>query len=184
MLSILVNKDRKTGGLLNASFKVLEWLGVLWENLLYYINEYGKKSTHQATDCLISHNGSLLGVLEQAYGEERTFSVFSYISKGKQTPQLISVLMLKGHFIAWKKKRDVMAYIIGSCLTSYLLNLMKRTQFSGYCGPDRSILKTTFQTESYLLVTKQNQDLEILRGRTATYLGLFQMKALRPFPSC
>lgn len=104
MLSILVNKDRKTGGLLNASFKVLEWLGVLWENLLYYINEYGKKSTHQATDCLISHNGSLLGVLEQAYGEERTFSVFSYISKGKQTPQLISVLMLKGHFIAWKKK--------------------------------------------------------------------------------
>ena len=29
-----------------------------------------------------------------------------------------------------------MAHIIGSCLTSYLLNLMKRTQFSGYCGPD------------------------------------------------
>ena len=48
----------------------------------------------------------------------------------------------------------------------------------------RSILKTTFQIESYPLVTKQNQDLEILRSRMATNSGLFQMKALRPFPSC
>ena len=56
-----------------------------------------------------------------------TSLLFSNTFKGKQTLQLISVLMLKELSTAWKNEREATAHV-----TSSLLNLMKRTPFSGY----------------------------------------------------
>ena len=56
-----------------------------------------------------------------------TSLLFSNTFKGKQTLQLISVLMLKELSTAWKNEREATDHV-----TSSLLNLMKRTPFSGY----------------------------------------------------
>ena len=61
----------------------------------------------------------------------RTSLLFSNTFKGKQTLQLIRVLMLKELSIAWKNEREAMAHI-----TSSLLNLMKRNSVLRLLCPD------------------------------------------------
>lgn len=62
---------------------------------------------------------------------KRISLLFSPTFKGKQTPRLITVFVLKEPSLAWKNEREATAHI-----ASDLLSLMKRTLFSGYRGPD------------------------------------------------
>lgn len=101
--------------------------------------------------------------------EGRTSLLFSNTFKGKQTLQLISELMLKELSIAWKNEREATAHI-----TSSLLNLMKRTLFSGYRGPDlrKKGFKSLSVTVSHMILLLSCVLTDSIKSNSETWFHL------------
>ena len=121
-LSILDHEERKPGALLNASFKVLESpLGKPCNMLTYRKRKPPKRESAEPSQRLFPRTQP------RRMQSKRTSLLFSHTFKGKQTPRLITVFVLKEPSLAWKNERDATAHI-----ASDLLSLRKRTLFSGY----------------------------------------------------
>lgn len=105
--------------------------------LIYRKRKPQKRQSTERSQCLFPWTQT------RRMESKRTSLLFSHTFKGKQTPRLITVFVLKELSLAWKNEREATAHI-----ASDLLSLLKRTLFSGYRDPDLRGKKKRFKTLS------------------------------------